>query len=77
MTKLETLQLKLTATRVRMGVIEATHGMRKADQMMNTDYSILPLHCCQGWDFSINSCVGGQSCRKSTSQFNLSGMDRY
>ena len=26
MTKLETLQLKLTATRVRMGVIEATHG---------------------------------------------------
>lgn len=51
--------------------------MRKADQMMNTDYSILPLHCCQGWDFSINSCVGGQSCRKSTSQFNLSGMDRY
>ena len=51
--------------------------MRKADQMMNTDYSILLLHCCQGWDFSINSCVGGQSCRKSTSQFNLSGMDRY
>ena len=26
MTKMETLQLKLTATRVRMGVIEATHG---------------------------------------------------
>ena len=26
MTKLETLQLKLTATRVRMGIIEATHG---------------------------------------------------
>ena len=26
MTKLETLQLKLTATRVRMGVIESTHG---------------------------------------------------
>ena len=26
MTKLETLQLKLTATRVRMGVIEASHG---------------------------------------------------
>ena len=28
MTKLETLQLKLTATRVRMGVIESTHGAR-------------------------------------------------
>ena len=26
MTKMETLQLKLTATRVRMGVIEGTHG---------------------------------------------------
>ena len=26
MTKTETLQLKLTATRVRMGIIEATHG---------------------------------------------------
>ena len=28
MTKLETLQLKLTATRVRMGVIEATHAAK-------------------------------------------------
>ena len=25
----------------------------------------------------LGACVGSQSCRKSTSQFNLSGMDRY
>ena len=28
MTKQEVLQLKMTATRVRMGIIEATHGAR-------------------------------------------------
>ena len=22
----------------------------------------MELHCSQGWDFSINSCVGSQSC---------------
>ena len=28
MTKAEALQLKMTATRVRMGIIEATHGAK-------------------------------------------------
>ena len=35
------------------------------------------LHCSKRRNLSINSCVGSQPCRKSTSQFNLSGMDRY
>ena len=35
------------------------------------------LHRSKRRNFSINSCVGSQPCRKSTSQFNLSGMDRY
>ena len=42
-----------------------------------SQHSNRKLHRSKRRNFSINSCVGSQPCRKSTSQFNLSGMDRY
>ena len=41
MTKAEALQLKMTATRVRMGIIEATHGAKCADVLTYLYFKVM------------------------------------